>query len=171
MNITESLGVLKMELTQNLVPQILELLTAALAEARPIHEVENGLWDLALQVGRRGLGVFLDCHGTRDVGPTVTLPDGREVQRLEELHVRRYVSIFGPFALERTVYGSREGQALEFVPLDNRLQLPASVFSYLLQDWDQSLAVEQPFGQASQTIARILKLKQSVDSLEGMNRQ
>ena len=171
MNITDSLGVLKMELTQHLVPQILDLLTAALAEGRPIHEVENGLWDLALQVGRRGLGVFLDCHGTGDVGPTVTLPDGREVQRLEELHARRYVSIFGPFTLERTVYGSREGQALEFVPLDERLQLPESAFSYVLQDWDQALAMEQPFGQVSQTIERILKLKQSVDSLEGVNRQ
>jgi len=160
-----------MELTQHLVPQILDLLTAALAEGRPIHEVENGLWDLALQVGRRGLGVFLDCHGTGDVGPTVTLPDGREVQRLEELHARRYVSIFGPFTLERTVYGSREGQALEFVPLDERLQLPESAFSYVLQDWDQALAMEQPFGQVSQTIERILKLKQSVDSLEGVNRQ
>jgi len=170
-NITDSLGVLKMELTQHLVPQILDLLTAALAEGRPIHEVENGLWDLALQVGRRGLGVFLDCHGTGDVGPTVTLPDGREVQRLEELHARRYVSIFGPFTLERTVYGSREGQALEFVPLDERLQLPESAFSYVLQDWDQALAMEQPFGQVSQTIERILKLKQSVDSLEGVNRQ
>jgi hypothetical protein len=171
MNITDSLGVLKVELTQHLVPQILDLLTAALAEGRPIHEVENGLWDLALQVGRRGLGVFLDCHGTGDVGPTVTLPDGREVQRLEELHARRYVSIFGPFTLERTVYGSREGQALEFVPLDDRLQLPESAFSYVLQDWDQALAMEQPFGQVSQTIERILKLKQSVDSLEGVNRQ
>jgi hypothetical protein len=41
----------------------------------------------------------------------------------------------------------------------------------VLQDWDQSLAVEQPFGQVSQTIERILKLKQSVDSLEGVNQQ
>src|SRR3954462_13606191 len=103
MNLTDSLAVLKMELTQHLVPQILDLLTAALAEARPIHEVENGLWDLALQVGRRALGVFLDCHGTGDLGPALTLPDGREVQRLAERHVRRYVSIFGPCTLERTV--------------------------------------------------------------------
>src|SRR5215212_1006782 len=105
MNITDSLNVLKMELTQNVVPQILDLLTAALTEGQPIHEVENGLWDLVLQVGRRGLGVFLDSHGTGDMGPAVTLPDGREVQRLEELHTRRYVSIFGPFVLERTAYG------------------------------------------------------------------
>jgi len=80
------------------------------------------------------------------------------------------VSIFGAFELQRTVYGSRAGQVLEFVPLDNRLQLPPSVFSYLLQDWDQSLAVEQPFGQVNQTIERMLKLRQSVDSLEGVNR-
>jgi hypothetical protein len=55
--------------------------------------------------------------------------------------------------------------------LDNRLQLPESVFSYLLQDWDQSLCAEQAFGQVSKTIARLLGLKQSVDSLEHMNEQ
>jgi hypothetical protein len=171
MNITDSLGVLKAELTQILVPQIVDLLTVALTEGQPVHQVENGLWDLALQVGRRGLGAFLDCHGTGDQGPSVALTDGREVQRLQERHTRRYVSIFGAFTLERTVYGSREGQALEFVPLDERLQLPQSVFSYVLQDWDQALAMEQPFSQVSQTIERILRLKQSVDSLEGVNRQ
>jgi hypothetical protein len=171
MSIADSLSVLKTELTQHVVPQILDLLAASLAEGRPVHAVEEGLWDLALQIGRRALGVFLASHGTGDLGATVTLPDGREVHRLENPHARRYVSIFGAFALQRTVYGSREGQALEFVPLDNRLQLPESVFSHLLQDWDQSLVMEQPFGQVSQAIARILKLKQSVDSLEGMQRQ
>lgn len=60
---------------------------------------------------------------------------------------------------------------MQFVPLDNRLQLPAGVFSYVLQDWDQALAVEQPFHQVSQTIERMLQLRQSVDSLEEMNRQ
>jgi len=171
MNITDSLNILKAELTQILVPQILDLLTTALNKAQPVHEVENGLWDLALQLGRRALGVFLACHGSGDLGPTVTLPDGRPVERLEKLHARRYVSLFGEYLLQRTVYGSREGQTLAFVPLDQRLQLPESAFSYVLQDWDQALAMEEPFGQVSQTIARILKLKQSVDSLEGMNRQ
>lgn len=171
MNLTESLTVLKMELIQQVIPQIIDLLTASLTEGRPVHRVEEGLWEVALQVGRRGLKAFFDVHQTGDVGETVTLPDGREAQRLEELHTRRYVSIFGAFTLERTVYGSREGQALEFVPLDNRLQLPGNSFSYVLQDWDQSLAMEQPFGQVSQTIERMLRLKQSVDSLEGVNRQ
>jgi hypothetical protein len=171
MNITESLTVLKMELTQKVIPQIIDLLTASVTEGRPVHVVEEGLWDVALQVGRRSLQAFFDVHKTGDVGETLTLPDGREVQRLEELHTRRYVSIFGAFTLERTVYGSREGQVLEFVPFDNRLQLPQSAFSHVLQDWDQSLAMEQPFAQVNQTIERMLRLKQSVDSLEGVNRQ
>jgi hypothetical protein len=171
MNIADSLTVLKVELMQTVVPQIVDLLAAATANAQPIHEVENGLWDVLLRVGKQALGAFIAHHGSGDVGATVTLPDGQEIARLEQLHTRRYVSIFGVFELQRTVYGSREGQALEFVPLDNRLQLPASAFSYVLQDWDQALAVEQPFGQVNQTIARMLKLQQSVDSLEGGNRQ
>jgi hypothetical protein len=171
MNMADSLDVLKSELTQTVVPQIIDLFTSSVAQERPLHDVEQGLWDLLLQIGRRALGAFLAGHGSGDLGEAVTLPDGREVQRLEALHARPYVSVFGRFTLRRAVYGSREGQALEFVPLDNRLRLPAGAFSYLLQDWDQALAMEQPFDQASQTVARILKLRQSVDSLEGMNRQ
>jgi hypothetical protein len=171
MSIAEPLTVLKKELLENLVPQILELLQAALRAGQPLHEVEEGLWDFALQVGRKSLGAFLASHGTGDLGDTVTLPDGHQAQRLEDLHPRRYVSIFGVFELQRTAYGSRAGQALELVPLDNRLQLPQGVFSYVLQDWDQALAMEQPFGQVNQTIERMLKLQQSVDSLEGVNRQ
>jgi hypothetical protein len=171
MSIAEPLTVLKAELLHTLVPQVLDVLTHALHEGTAVHLVESQLWDLALQLGRRSLTAFFDACGTGDLGETLTLPDGHDVQRLEHLHSRRYVSIFGEFRLPRTVYGSRAGQALQFVPLDNRWQLPQSVFSYLLQDWDQALAVEQAFSQVNQTIARMLKLKQSVDSLEGMNQQ
>jgi hypothetical protein len=171
MSITEPLTVLKQELLEKFVPQLLEMLQSALREGRPVHEVEQGLWDLALHLGQQSLAAWLASHGSGDLGPTATLPDGRTVQRLPQLHQRRYHSIFGIFKLQRTAYGSREGQALAFVPLDNRLQLPRNGFSYLLQDWDQSLAMEQPFGQVSQTIRRMLKLTQSVDSLENGNRQ
>jgi hypothetical protein len=171
MSIAQPLTALKAELLQNLIPHVVDFLATALADGTPAHDVERGLWDFALQLGRQALTAFFDAHGTGDLGPTLTLPDGQEVRRLEELHTRRYVSVFGEFTLARAAYGSREGQAVAFVPLDNRLQLPASPFSYLLQDWDQSLAMEQAFGQVSQTVARMLKLRQSVDSLEGMNRQ
>jgi hypothetical protein len=171
MSIAQPLTVLKAELLQTLVPQVLDVLSRALHEETAVHQVESQLWDLALQLGRRSLAALFEACGSGDLGETLTLPEGRAVQRLDTLHARRYVSIFGAFRLARAVYGSREGQALEFVPLDNRLQLPRGVFSYLLQDWDQALAVEQAFSQVNETIARMLKLQQSVDSLEGMNQQ
>src|SRR5258708_11235071 len=105
------------------------------------------------------------------MGETGLLPSGEECQRLPEVHQRRYVSIFGEFSLPRTVYGTREGQKHEFVPLDNRLLLPESVFSYVLQDWDQALCVEEAFVQVQSTIARMLELKQSAGSLAHMNQE
>ena len=171
MSIAEPLTVLKSELVQKIVPDLVNLLASALQEGTPIHTVEEGMWDLLLRAGNRGMKAYFDSHGTGDLGPTLTLPNGDEVNRLEKLHRRHYVSIFGKFELARVAYGTREGQAIAFVPLDNRLQLPASDFSYLLQDWSQELAVEQAFSKVNQTIERMLRLRQHVDSLEGMNRQ
>ena len=138
---------------------------------QPIHEVEREIWQQVLQLGHHCLAQFLALQGNGDQGATIAAPDGGTWRRLEHLHTRPYVSIFGAFTLGRVVYGSREGQKIDFVPLDNRLQLPASPFSYVLQDWDQALCVEQAFGQARTTVARMLNLPQSVDSLEHMNVQ
>ncbi len=171
MSMTQEQGVLKCETLQEQFAQLQESVRLAAKEGRPIHEVEEELWSRLLRMGSVALGEFLRLQGDGDMGETVTLPTGEVCQRLEELHPRRYVSIFGEFCLSRVVYGSREGQKLQFVPLDNRLQLPASVFSYVLQNWDQSLCVEEAFGQASATMWRMLKLKQSVNSLEHMNQE
>jgi len=171
MSIAEPLTVLKNELVQKLVPEIVELLTTALHEGMPAHKVEESLWDVLLRAGNRGMQALFDSHGSGDLGPSLTLPNGDEVNRLGKLHKRQYVSIFGRFDLQRVAYGTRESQAIAFVPLDNRLQLPQSDFSYLLQDWDQELAVEQAFSKVNQTIERMLRLKQHTDSLENMNRQ
>lgn len=157
------------QVLRELADQMSSFLHAAVDQAMPAHDVERGLWQRLLSLGRTALGMFFDALGTGDLGETATLPDGQTVQRLPETHGRRYVSIFGPCQLERTAYGSREGQRVDFVPLDNRLQLPRSAFSDVLQDWDQALCVEQAFGQATGTVARILGLKQSVDRLERMN--
>lgn len=137
----------------------------------PVHEVERAVWQQVLQLGHLLLERFFSLLDTGDLGERVTLPDGRTCERLEGLHQRRYVSIFGGFVLNRVVYGSREKQKIVFVPLDNRLQLPEGVFSYLLQDWDQSFCVNDAFGQVAQTILRMFGLQQSVDSLEHMNAQ
>jgi hypothetical protein len=171
MSMTHDDDGLSSEILKRKIAEVEAFLDASFHQGSALHEVERGIWKHALSIGRLFLEQFLALHGTGDRGETLTLPNGKACQRLPELHPRRYVSIFGEFHLPRTVYGTREGQKQEFVPLDNRLQLPESVFSYVLQDGDQALCVEEAFGQVRSTIARMLEWKQSVGSLEHMNQE
>jgi len=173
MKITHETEVLKGENADLLaiLNEMCTFLRGAAQDGTAMHEVELAVWQQVLKLGYTLLGQFLALLGKGDLGESITLPDGRVCQRLDELHARRYVSVFGEFLLKRTVYGSREGQKIDFVPLDNRLQFPEGAFSYLLQDWDQSMCVEEAFSQAERTLQRMLGLKQSVDSLERMNAQ
>lgn len=136
-----------------------------------LHTVELGIWRRVLEIGRNALGLYLSLQGDGDVGEILELETGQSVRRLPSVHRREYQSVFGGFSLERYVYGSREGQKIKCAPFDSRLQLPESKFSYLLQDWDQSLVAESPHMQVSATLSRILGFEQSSDSLERMNRQ
>lgn len=135
------------------------------------HEVERGLFDGVLRLGATLFDAFLKLVGPGDLGATATLDDGRVVPRLEEPHARRLLTVFGPFLLSRCVYAQRDGQKIELAPTDQRLQLPESELSYLLQEWDQLLGIEHAFGKVRDTLASVLRLKQSVDTLERHNRQ
>ena len=107
----------------------------AAVEGTAAHEVEKGVWQRILAMGRQATGHFLQMQGDGDVGETIEMPHGEELKRLPEPHRRTYHSIFGPFTLSRFVYGTREGQRIDFVPLDARLELPEGEYSYVLQDW------------------------------------
>lgn len=150
---------------------LMEFTKSSADNGSAVHEVEQGLWDRILKMGWEAMQLFFSAQGNGDEGEHLTTPDGRILKRLDRLHVRSYLSIFGHFELPRVVYGTREGQKIEYVPLDARLQLPEGKFSYVLQDWDHSFAVEMPFAQVSSMLGKILGFKQSVNSLERTNRR
>ncbi len=171
---SESFEDLPRQLVGELMQKSLELgrfVESAAREGIAAHDVEQGIWRQALAMGRETMSLFFQLVGDGDMGEEVTLPNGRSVERLPELHLRPYKSIFGAFELPRAAYGTREGQKIEFVPLDQRLQLPESKFSYVLQDWDQRLTVESPYAEVNATVQKILGFSQSVDSLERRNRK
>lgn len=161
----------KLEKLLGAASDLFDYVRQAAEVGKPIHEVEEGIWQRMLQMGREALGQFLELQGDGDLGETLTMPDGREVKRLEEPHPRCYRSIFGEFPLQRAVYGTREGQVIELAPLDARLQLPESEFSYVLQDWAQALGVEHAFARTAEVLRMILGLNLPVDSLERMSRK
>ena len=141
----------------------------AAVDGESIHKVEENLWQRLLDIGRHSLQGFVQRQGDGDVGETLTLEDGRTLKRLDNLHPRRYVSVFGLIDIPRRVYGTRETQKFQAAPLDARLDLPKSDFSYLLQKWDQSFCARDSFHGSAESVAAILGLNQSVRTLEHMN--
>ena len=146
-------------------------LIRAASDGTAAHEVERQLFRTLLALGHKLFGGFLKQVGPGDLGPTTSLEDGRVLTRLPEPQTRRLVTVFGEFEIPVHVYGTRPGQKIELRPTDQRLQLPESEVSYLLQNWDQLLGMEQAFGVVNQTLQTILGLKQPVDTLERGNRQ
>jgi hypothetical protein len=132
--------------------------------------VERGLFQRMLALSKSLFQSFLTLIGPGDFGATYTLEE-RELRRSKELHVRRLLTVFGEFQIPRWVYAQREGATFEFLPTDQRLQLPASDVSYLLQEWDQLLGIDQAFGRVRDVIETILRIPQSVDTLERTNQQ
>ena len=142
------------------------LVRRALGEGMSIHETEEAIFRQVLELGRRALGWFIEGSGDGNLGPVLELPSGEKVQRLPIVRSRPYMSVFGEFEITRFVYGTREGQKIEHVPLDSRLDLPAGKYSYLLEDWSQLFVVDQAFSKAQANLEKILGLRIPVDSLE-----
>src|SRR5690349_15795238 len=107
----------------------------AAQDGQRIDTVERELFRQLLGLGHSLLSAFVAAQGDGDLGPEVEVSGGQAARRLPERHDRRYVSIFGELTIARVVYGTREGQRIEHVPLDERLGLPEGDFSYVLEDW------------------------------------
>lgn len=150
--------------------QLVTYLESAAKDPTSTDEVERKLFDGLLALGRELFGAFLKSVGNGDIGVEVTLErpgeEPRTIKRLAGEHKRRLRTVFGEFVLSRCVYGTGEKKAIEFVPIDQRLTLPESEVSYLLQEWSQLLAIDQSYGATQDIIQSILKIKTSVDSLE-----
>lgn len=156
-------------------------------DGRRIDEVERELFAGLMQMGLHLLSAFVEQAGDGDVGETVSVSadatmsaprvEGESVQetrtwhRLEQLHTRSYQSIFGRLTIHRRVYGTREDQKIEVVPLDARLGLPLGEFSYVLEDWQQRMCLKESFLEATGNLADLLGVAPSVRAAEVMNRK
>jgi len=122
---------------------------------REIHEVEVGIYRMLLRLGRILLELFVLGVGTGRMGQTLVAADG-STYRYAGTCARRYLSIFGEFSILRAHYVRQGGVGL--FPLDARLNLPERKYSYALQDWMSSHAVETSFEAASAWVRKHLDL-------------
>jgi hypothetical protein len=147
-----------------------EFLARSLSEGRRVDEVERGLFPQAMTMCLELLRSFVEAHGDGDRGVTIER-GGETLARLPAPHEKRYLSIFGELLIGRRVYGTREGQAIGWSPLDAALGLPEGENSYVLEDWLQRLCVQEAFGESVESLRAWLGTTVSVRTAEHMSRE
>lgn len=111
-----------------------------------LHEVEGEVFHRLLEIGRSCMDYYLAQCGTgydREHPPRAT--DGTPLT-FKGVVASPYVSLFGEVTLHRAAYAS-EGQGYVY-PLDAQLNLPASKFSYLVQQGVLERSVDTDFREA-----------------------
>lgn len=150
--------------------QLCELVREASEREERIDEVEENVFGELLAIGHSLLESFIAAAGDGDCGKNVD-HDGESLRRSKKKHRRRYVSVFGEHRLSRFVYARREKQKFQWMPLDERLGLPKSEYSYLLQNWAQRMCLKESFDESRQSLASLLGIDIPVRTLETTNQQ
>ncbi len=150
--------------------QLCELVREASEREERIDEVEENVFGELLAIGHSLLESFIAAAGDGDCGKNVD-HDGESLRRSKKKHRRRYVSVFGEHRLSRFVYARREKKKFQWMPLDERLGLPKSEYSYLLQNWAQRMCLKESFDESRQSLASLLGIDIPVRTLETTNQQ
>ncbi|MFH1117532.1 MAG: UPF0236 family protein [Pseudomonadota bacterium] len=132
-----------------------------------IHKVEEGIYRRLLGLGRILLELFVLATGTGRIGDTLIGEDGTVYRYFRDSGCR-YLSIFGEITIVRAYYRKKGGAGL--FPLDARLNLPERKYSYVLQDWMASKAVETSYERAAAWVNRQLYLEIAHRPIERITR-
>ena len=150
-----------------LVARLLNSVEQSNRAGQRVDVVERDLLQQLLRIGLELLTEYISSAGDGDEGEVISR-EGREIARLETPKKRGYCSIFGRIDLERYVYGSREKQKVQFVPLDAKLGMPAAEQSYVLEDLLQKLVVQLPYGEAVGRLDDFLGIKTGQRTTQAM---
>ena len=127
--------------------EILGFLEDCGQQRKRLDEVERGVFQRVMELGRVLLQGFIDKAGDGDVGETLE-HDGRVLRRSPEPHAKPYRCLFGVLTVSRYVYAKGERQKALAIPLDERLGLPCGEQSYVLEDWMGRLTARMPYPEA-----------------------
>ena len=150
--------------------RIARCLGEAFRQGLRVDEVERQLKVDLQEAGLAFLEGFVQAAGDGDQGAAVS-GEGGVLTRSETPQTRRYLSIFGELAISRYVYTRGSKKPIEYSPLDAQLGLPAGELSYVLEDFQQRLCVQTPYGKSTEDLKSILGTGVVVGTAEHMTQQ
>ena len=130
------------------------------------RRLHAGLRDIGLAT----MGAMFRAAGLGDEGQTVTvaLPDGPVVYVRREVEPRPLLSAFGRFVVERYRYVAPTGDCV--YPLDARLRLSARDVTPLMQEFIETVSVQDSFGPAVKILGKLVGVQPAIRTMEEIMR-
>lgn len=153
----------------SIVEQLKTTVESAAKHGDSFDSVERKTLKTVLQLGCQALEMFLALQGHGDLGEEVQTADGKFAQRSEAKSMTRLRSLFGEHSFEQFTYASGKNKPISLRSISARLSLPASRWSFLLQEFSQMLSVDQAYDQAMKNLGAIFGSDFSVDTAERVN--
>jgi hypothetical protein len=155
---------------QGVFQRIARFLGEAFDAGLRLDEIERQIKEELQEAGLAFLEGFVNACGDGDQGAAVS-GEGAVLLRSETPQSRRYLSIFGELRIARYVYSSGSKKAIAYAPLDAKLGLPAGEISYVLEDFQQRLCVQTPYGKSTEDLKAILGTGVVVGTAEHMTQE
>jgi hypothetical protein len=153
----------------SIVDQLKAGVQLAAAAGDSFDSVERKTLTSVLQIGHQALELLLALQGDGDLGEEVQTSNDKMAQRSEAESTTKLRSIFGEHTFEQFTYVSGKNKPISLRPISARLSLPASRWSFLLQEFSQMLGVDQAYDQAMKNLGKIFGSNFSVDTAERVN--
>lgn len=159
------------EQLNSLVDQLKANVETAAQDGDSFDRVERTVLTSVLEIGLQALDLLLALQGDGDLGETIQTHDGKTARRSETKSTTKLRSIFGEHVFDQFTYMAGKNKSISLRPISARLSLPASRWSFLLQEFSQMLGVDQAYDQAMKNLGQFLGSNFSVDTAERINGQ
>ncbi len=138
------------------------------ANALKAYDMEKEIFARIMRIGLAAMKCYFAEKGTGDVGAELALDNGTVLKKESTLRSRNYFSVFGKIKVPRTYY--RGVNMAGVMPLDALTDFPERCYSYLLQEWMDTLSIRDSFKESEITLSKLLGLKVSSGRFEVVNR-
>lgn len=152
-----------------LVDQLQRNMKTAAKQGESFDSVEKSILTSVLKIGNQAVELLLALQGDGDLGEHIHTSDGKSSLRSQSTATTQLRSIFGEHTFEQFTYSPGKNKAISLRPISARLSLPASRWSFLLQEFSQMLGVDQAYDQAMKNLGQFLGSNFSVDTAERIN--
>ena len=160
----------KSDALANLADDLAVFVRQAVQEGSSLDDLERGVFERLLDMGKAAVDLFLKAQGDGDLGDSVCTEEGTVLYRSDTVLPRPLRTIFGEHTVQAYVYSQGSKRKIDLRPIDARLNLPEGKASYLLQEFSQLFCVEKAFRVGARQFESVFRQQLSVDVLEDINR-